>query len=496
MIFARLLLLSLLVVRSSGNLAYNLIDIPQHNGITNRYVSVKGIFSPKLQERLNNIPISYVGLGCTNDWNDLSSKIAIVHRGNCTFSEKTFAAQQQGAKAIIIINNADNLFQMDGEGLKNIKIPAMLIKKTVGDLMLKQIPLKISVFEYHRPHFEISAGILLLIAVAVVAGSAYWASHEERKIFMSGNRDHRTPIIEEGVVELDEKSAVLGLCFASLGLLLLFYFRSKLIYAIFIIFIIGGVQGLLACSLGLCETLCPLSITRSEMTIPCLEKVPTLGVILFFPCSALSLWWYFARNQSYSWILQDMMGISLLFLIQKTVRLPNIKVSSILLVLAFIYDIFWVFISPYIFTSSVMVTVATGGGTGEQIPMLLRLPRFGDDFPEVYSLLGFGDIALPGMLISYLLRFDYMNRSSQSLSSTKSNWFSSYFFISLIGYFVGFIFTELALILMSGRGQPALLYLVPCTLGVVVIVAYQKGDLSKMWSSSMDYERLRDANYD
>jgi len=29
--------------------------------------------------------------------------------------------------------------------------------------------------------------------------------------------------------------------------------------------------------------------------------------------------------------------------------------------------------------------------------------------------------------------------------------------------------------------QPALLYLVPCTLGLIVMLAHQRGDLPKMW---------------
>ena len=41
------------------------------------------------------------------------------------------------------------------------------------------------------------------------------------------------------------------------------------------------------------------------------------------------------------------------------IKLPNIKVATIILVCLFFYDIFWVFISPYLFGDNVMVTVAT-----------------------------------------------------------------------------------------------------------------------------------------
>jgi hypothetical protein len=42
------------------------------------------------------------------------------------------------------------------------------------------------------------------------------------------------------------------------------------------------------------------------------------------------------------------------------IRLSNIKVATILLSMAFLYDIFFVFISPYFFQESIMVKVATG----------------------------------------------------------------------------------------------------------------------------------------
>lgn len=47
-----------------------------------------------------------------------------------------------------------------------------------------------------------------------------------------------------------------------------------------------------------------------------------------------------------------------------------------------------------------MVEVARGGGSKEQIPMVMRVPRFGNQDISAclnsYSLLGFGDILVPG----------------------------------------------------------------------------------------------------
>ncbi|MCH83251.1 signal peptide peptidase-like 5-like [Trifolium medium] len=48
------------------------------------------------------------------------------------------------------------------------------------------------------------------------------------------------------------------------------------------------------------------------------------------------------------------------------------------------------------------------------------------------------------------------------------------------------IFTYLGLYLMDGNGQPALLYLVPCTLGVIIILGFARGELKSLWNYGTD----------
>jgi signal peptide peptidase-like protein 2B len=84
------------------------------------------------------------------------------------------------------------------------------------------------------------------------------------------------------------------------------------------------------------------------------------------------------------------------------------------------------------------VTVATGGDTGEAIPMLIQFPRLNDELGG-YSLLGLGDIALPGLFISFMLRFDYKK---------KLRGWNGYFLIVTIGYAIGLIFTDIALLVL------------------------------------------------
>jgi len=52
--------------------------------------------------------------------------------------------------------------------------------------------------------------------------------------------------------------------------------------------------------------------------------------------------------------------------------------------------------------------VARGDRSGEDgIPMLLKFPRIFDPWGG-YSIIGFGDILLPGMLVAFSLRFYFL----------------------------------------------------------------------------------------
>jgi hypothetical protein len=77
--------------------------------------------------------------------------------------------------------------------------------------------------------------------------------------------------------------------------------------------------------------------------------------------AALALTWFVTRQEwEFAFLLQDTFGCCLCVLFLGTIRLPSLRVASLLLCMAFFYDIFFVFISPLLFNESVMVKVATG----------------------------------------------------------------------------------------------------------------------------------------
>lgn len=110
------------------------------------------------------------------------------------------------------------------------------------------------------------------------------------------------------------------------------------------------------------------------------------------------------------------------------------------------------------------------------------------------SILGLGDIVMPGLLLCFVLRFDAYKRKelttdlSQDIVQTAKlkNSKITYFHCSLIGYLIGLITATLCTEVFK-LAQPALLYLVPFTLLPLLIMAYLKGDLKHMWNEPFTY---------
>ena len=67
-------------------------------------------------------------------------------------------------------------------------------------------------------------------------------------------------------------------------------------------------------------------------------------------------------SYSYGWVLQDILGVLFCISLLKNLRLPSMKICTLLLVLLLVYDVFFVFITPLFSANhnSVMVDVATG----------------------------------------------------------------------------------------------------------------------------------------
>lgn len=205
------------------------------------------------------------------------------------------------------------------------------------------------------------------------------------------------------------------------------------------------------------------------------------------------------------------MGLCVAFI--AFVRLPSLKVSTLLLTGLLLYDVFWVFFSSYIFSSNVMVKgrpsqycshtylfscqVRVATKTADN-PVNLVARRFhlnnGRDIPKLslpgklvfpsmqntghFSMLGLGDIVMPGLLLCFVLRYDAYKRAQLASLNTglpPPRNFSriTYFHCSLVGYFFGLLTATVSSEVFKAA-QPALLYLVPFTLLPLLTMAYIK----------------------
>ncbi|XP_039070980.1 signal peptide peptidase-like 2 [Hibiscus syriacus] len=144
---------------------------------------------------------------------------------------------------------------------------------------------------------------------------------------------------------------------------------------------------------------------QKTVRLPVIGEVTIVSLGVFLLCVVFAVLWAVYRRASYSWVGQNILGICMMINVLQLARLPNIKVATALLCCAFVYDIFWVFISPLIFHQSVMIAVAKGKNSGgEAIPLLLRIPRIVDPWGG-YNMIGFGDILFPGLLITFAYRY-------------------------------------------------------------------------------------------
>ncbi|WZN59530.1 signal peptide peptidase [Chloropicon roscoffensis] len=189
----------------------------------------------------------------------------------------------------------------------------------------------------------------------------------------------------------------------------------------------------------------------------------------------------------------------------------SFRTATALLFGLLFYDVLWVFGSGPLLRAAAS---ALGGEQGEAI-----LPKYGSVMADVamspvlstptkflfprdaavaaaaesssfdFSLLGLGDVLIPGLLIGLLLRFE--GRASKGSEGGGGGGGGGYFAPALFAYGAGLL-VSFAASFVSGKGQPALLYLVPLTVGSALLVGTKNKEVGELWSfqtSGEDEER-------
>uniref|UniRef100_A0A8B9G512 Signal peptide peptidase like 2A n=1 Tax=Amazona collaria TaxID=241587 RepID=A0A8B9G512_9PSIT len=394
----------------------------------------------------------------------MKDKAVVVMRGNCTFLEKARIAQNLGAKMLLIASKPRLSPLSDNKtDFEDVTLPVALIR--YSDIVDMELTLgsevNVTLYSPPLPEFDYSMVVIFLIAVFTVALGGYWSGVAElenlKAVASPGERATRRK--KEENVTFTPVTVILFVVICCVMLVLLYFFYKWLVYVIISVFCLASAMSLYNCLAALIG-----EIPFGQCRLACCNKSIEVRLIFLaaFCIAAAVVWAVFRNEDRWAWILQDILGVAFCLNFIKTLKMPNFKVLKQVLNTE---------------ESLIMVEVAAGPfGNSEKLPVVIRVPRLGYsastlcDMP--FSLLGFGDIIVPGLLVAYCRRFDVQTSSS-----------SVYYISCTIAYAIGMVLTFVVLALMK-MGQPALLYLVPCTLLTSSLVAWKRKEMKKFWKGS------------
>lgn len=224
--------------------------------------------------------------------------------------------------------------------------------------------------------------------------------------------------------------------FMASGMLLLMYFlSSSLLSAIFSLgFAVYGWDAMQ-------ETLNYYLKTRYRVTYAEIwsAALPTTIAVAWLADRHAGLWWLWQNTLAFFIIIGTL----------RAIVAPSLKIAATLLSGACLYDVFWVYIQPRL-TGSTSVMIDAVGGGGLAMPLFVAFPQMCTiGHAREYSLLGLGDIVIPGLFIVYAADRNTMYRPP-----------------TLAAYAFGLVacFVALAFDIGGQGGQPALLYISPVLL--------------------------------
>jgi len=212
-------------------------------------------------------------------------------------------------------------------------------------------------------------------------------------------------------------------------------------------------------------------------------EVSPMDFVGLFGAGVAMYFYILTKNWVFNNLIATMVcisGIQMLFL-------GNFKNGFLMLTGLFFYDIF------FVFKTDVMLTVAKS----IDAPMKLLFPTDWSQDPPKMSLLGLGDIVIPGIYMAMCLRYDVIRATQQrninsltddsdaeavvkQLRRNAEKAPKTYYNGCVVGYLLAII-TTVVVMLMFDHGQPALLYLVPACLGSTVLISLVKGEFKNLW---------------
>ena len=248
--------------------------------------------------------------------------------------------------------------------------------------------------------------------------------------------------------------------FGSITLMLIFYFIE---YANVIITCIISVQSIVALFLTLktvtenFDFLNKNEFLKRKLT----DSIDYLSMVLVSISLIVVMVWLFTKH----WFLNDFLGFCLIFTILSILHINNFRVCAIILGCTFLYDVFWVFFSPAIFSKNVMETAAIK----LNLPIKLEMPIFlGNNPIKDCVFLGLGDIVIPGLLVKFCRNFDIAKKINV-------------YFITAVTFYVIGILTCGAVLVIFNYPQPALFYLCPSLILSITCISCSRKEFKEIW---------------
>ncbi|XP_047612565.1 signal peptide peptidase-like 2C [Phacochoerus africanus] len=519
-----LLLLLLLLASTVAQGEYGVIHVVSENWSKNYCVLFRSDYIT-LPRDLHHAPLLPLHDGTGTPWcpgEDLSHQVhpgspsqrplrrttAMVMRGNCSFYAKGWLAQGQGAHGLLIVSRVNGqqcsdttpASQDPHKPLPDLTIPVAVLRYAdMLDILSHThggTGVRVALYAPPEPSLDYNMVVIFILAVGTVAAGGYWAGLTEadrlqrRRARGGGGPGGHHPqgsVAGQRGHEEDDEDAPVDFTLAMTGavvttscaiMLLLYFFYDCFVYVMIAIFALGAGTGLYGC---LAPVVHHLPLQQYQWLLPSRRACLQLPLLLLAGlCLVVTILWVAYRNEDrWAWLLQDMLGVAYCLFVLRRVRLPTLKSCTSFLLALLAFDVFFVFVTPLLTRTgeSIMVEVASGPADSlshERLPMVLKVPRLSFSAltlcDQPFSILGFGDIVVPGFLVAYCHRFDVQTHSGQV-----------YFMACTAAYAVGLLVTFVAMALMQ-MGQPALLYLVSSTLLTSLAVAACRQELTLFWT--------------
>ncbi|KAI9358341.1 signal peptide peptidase-domain-containing protein [Zopfochytrium polystomum] len=334
----------------------------------------------------------------------------------------------------------------------------------------------------------IAIGILAILPIYIgsYASVKFWKPKKPRR-----QRSRKDSDSEDEEDAADGTPVVGSVTLFSMYLVLKFVSKEIINLVLTVNFVLMGIAALYGVILGAARWTTGwklagdvvLSMTKKKEELFYL-RFGYIHILFFALASAVGSLYAYNKH----WILSNLIGESLSIGAIQLLNLDSFATGMMLLAGLFFYDVFWVF------GTEVMVTVAKG----LDVPIKVVFPR---DVAAVvqqglwnkptgvpFSMLGLGDIVIPGIFVALCLNYDY-HRYLQSPKGKKnkgSRWFPTpYFTTCFIMYILGLVLTIYVMHTFKAA-QPALLYLSPACILSALGVATVLGDLKGLFDFAPD----------